>query len=35
MNYGDLKQNFQDVLNRNDITSALTTRFIDQGIARI
>ncbi|ADE38614.1 phage adaptor protein [Candidatus Puniceispirillum marinum] len=35
MNYGDLKTHFQDVLNRSDITSDLTTRFIDQGIARI
>ena len=35
MNYGDLKAHFNDLLNRSDITSALTTRFIDQGIARI
>lgn len=35
MNYGDLKQHFQDLLNRSDITATLTTRFIDQGIARI
>ena len=35
MNYGDLKAHFNDLLNRSDITTALTTRFIDQGIARI
>ena len=35
MNYGDLKSHFNDVLNRSDITQTLTTRFIDQGIARI
>jgi len=35
MNYGDLKSHFNDLLNRSDITTALTTRFIDQGIARI
>lgn len=35
MNYGDLKAHFNDLLNRSDITSNLTTRFIDQGIARI
>ena len=35
MNYGDLKTHFNDVLNRSDITTALTERFIDQGIARI
>ena len=35
MNYGDLKSHFNDLLNRPDITAALTTRFIDQGIARI
>ena len=35
MNYGDLKAHFNDLLNRSDITAALTTRFIDQGIARI
>ena len=33
MNYGDLKSHFNDLLNRSDITAALTTRFIDQGIA--
>ena len=26
-------QHFEDLLNRSDITSTLTTRFIDQGIA--
>ena len=35
MNYGDLKSHFNDLLNRSDITSTLTERFIDQGIARI
>lgn len=35
MNYGDLKAHFNDVLNRSDITTVLTERFIDQGLARI
>tara|TARA_Y100000385_G_scaffold283369_1_gene339387 strand:- start:195 stop:827 length:633 start_codon:yes stop_codon:yes gene_type:complete len=35
MNYGDIKSHFNDLLNRNDITTALTTLFIDQSIARI
>lgn len=35
MNYGTLKSHFNDLLNRSDITSTLTERFIDQGIARI
>ena len=35
MNYGDLKTHFEAVLNRSDITSALTTTFINQGISRI
>lgn len=35
MNYGDLKSHFNDLLNRSDITTALTTRFIDQSISRI
>ena len=35
MNYADIKSHFNDLLNRSDITTALTTRFIDQGIARI
>lgn len=35
MNYGDMKSHFNELLNRSDITSALTTRFIDQGIARV
>lgn len=35
MNYGELKQHFNDLLNRSDITASLTTRFIDNGIARI
>lgn len=35
MNYGDIKSHFDSLLNRGDITSALTTTFIDQGISRI
>ena len=35
MNYGDIKSHFNDLLNRSDITTALTTRFIDQSISRI
>lgn len=35
MNYGDIKQHFNNLLNRSDITSALTTTFIGQGIQRI
>lgn len=35
MNYGDIKTHFNNLLNRSDITSALTTTFIDQGIQRI
>lgn len=35
MNYGELKTHFEALLNRSDITSALTTTFIDQGIARV
>ena len=35
MNYGDLKAHFNDLLNRTDITTTLTTRFVDQGLARI
>ena len=35
MNYGDMKSHFNELLNRSDITSALTTRFVDQGIARV
>jgi len=35
MNYGALKSHFEALLNRSDITSALTETFIDQGIARI
>lgn len=35
MNYGEIKSHFNDLLNRSDITTTLTTRFIDQGIARI
>lgn len=35
MNYGELKAHFNDVLNRSDITTVLTERFIDQGLARI
>jgi hypothetical protein len=35
MNYQTLKQHFEDLLNRSDNTSTLTTRFIDQSISRI
>ena len=35
MQYGDLKTHFEALLNRSDITAALTTTFIDQGIKRI
>lgn len=35
MNYGELKTHFEALLNRSDITSALTTTFVDQGIARV
>ena len=35
MNYGDIKSHFNDVLNRGDITTALTAKFIDSGIQRI
>jgi len=35
MNYGDIKTHFDALLNRSDITTALTTTFIDQSIARI
>jgi hypothetical protein len=35
MNYGDLKTHFTEVLNRSDISTVLTERFIDQGLARI
>ena len=35
MNYGDIKSHFNNLLNRSDITTALTETFIDQGIARI
>lgn len=35
MNYGELKTHFKAVLNRSDITPALTSTFINQGIARI
>jgi len=35
MNYGDIKSHFEALLNRSDITPALTTTFIDQSIARI
>ena len=35
MNYGDLKTHFNNLLNRSDITTALTTTFIDQGMARV
>ena len=35
MNYGEIKDHFEALLNRSDITAALTTTFIDQGIARV
>ena len=35
MNYGDIKSHFDALLNRSDITPALTTLFVDQGITRI
>ena len=35
MNYGDIKSHFEALLNRSDITAALTTTFIDQSFARI
>ena len=35
MNYGDIKAHFNELLNRSDITSTLTTQFIDRSIARI
>ncbi len=35
MNYGNIKSHFNELLNRSDITTSLTTRFIDQGIARV
>lgn len=35
MNYGDIKSHFDALLNRSDITPALTALFIDQGISRI
>ena len=35
MNYGDLKNHFEALLNRSDITASLVTTFIDQGISRI
>ena len=34
MTYGELKAQFVAVLNRTDITTALTTTFIDQGVKR-
>ena len=35
MNYGEIKDHFEALLNRSDITAALTETFIDQGIARV
>tara|TARA_B100000035_G_scaffold314283_1_gene330147 strand:- start:1934 stop:2545 length:612 start_codon:yes stop_codon:yes gene_type:complete len=35
MNYGQLKTHFDALLNRSDITTALTEQFINDGIARI
>jgi len=35
MNYGQLKTHFDALLNRSDITTALTEQFLSDGIARI
>ena len=35
MNYGEIKDHFEALLNRSDITASLTETFIDQGIARV
>jgi len=35
MNYGDLKTHFNAMLNRTDITQALTQQFLSDGITRI
>ena len=35
MNYGQIKDHFEALLNRSDITAPLTTTFIEQGIRRI
>jgi len=35
MNYGQLQTHFNDLLNRSDITPALTEQFIQQGIRRV
>ena len=35
MNYGQLKSHFESILNRSDITPALTATFIEQGMTRI
>lgn len=35
MNFGELKTHFQNLLNRSDLTTALSETFINQGIARI
>lgn len=35
MNYGQIKSHFNDLLNRGDITTALTVQFIESGISRI
>ena len=35
MNYGQLQTHFNDLLNRSDITPALTEQFIKQGIRRV
>lgn len=34
MNYGELKSQFQGLLNRRDITASQVTTFLDQGISR-
>ena len=35
MNFGTLKSHFNDLLNRSDITTTLTERFIEQSLSRI
>jgi len=35
MNYGEIRTHFNELLNRTDITPALTTKFIEQGLQRV
>lgn len=35
MNYGEIRTHFNELLNRTDITPALTTKFIEQGLQRL